>query len=271
MKGAHIAIRWAVPGLCAGLLALPAAALASTSGGAAAPPTGSPAPSTAPAATGGALAVTPTSVIRRQVATVTGTVPIAGSGLAVVLQVRTANSTWATVATATATASGAFTIPWRATRAGQLQLRVVHGAIASTSAVASTPSVTLSVYAPVIATWYGPGFYGHKTACGETLTTTIVGVADRTLPCGTPVTLTYNGTTLTVAVIDRGPFSGGATLDLTHAAAQELGMTETSSVDMLAIAGPLLAPTNWIAPGSQTTSGSSGSTSVAGGATAPSS
>jgi rare lipoprotein A (peptidoglycan hydrolase) len=262
-----------VPGLCAGLLAVPAAALAAANGGAAAPPTGAPAPATAPSATGGALAVTPTSVVRHQVAVVTGTVPLSGAARGVVLQVRTAKSAWATVANATATATGAFTIPWRASRTGQLQLRVVHTAAASTSAstsaVASTPSVELSVYAPVIATWYGPGFYGHKTACGETLTTTIVGVADRTLPCGTPVTVTYNGTTLTLPVIDRGPFSGGATLDLTHGAAEEIGMTETSTVDMLAIGGPLLAPTNWIAAGTQ--SGSAGSTSVAGGATAPSS
>ena len=193
--------------------------------------------------------------------------PIAGAGRSVVLQVRSAKSAWTTVATATAAASGAFTIPWRASRAGELELRVVHGALASTSAVASTPSVTLSVYEPVTATWYGPGFYGHKTACGETMTPTIVGVADRTLPCGTPVTVTYNGTTLTLPVIDRGPFSGTATLDLTHAAAQELGMSETSTVDMLAIGGPLLAPTTWLAPGS---TGSSGATSVAGGATAPS-
>jgi rare lipoprotein A (peptidoglycan hydrolase) len=261
----------AIPGLCAGLLVLPAAALANSSGGASAPPAGSPTAPAAPTATGGALAVTPTSVVRRQVAIVTGSVPIAGAGRGVVLQVRTSTSTWTTVATATATASGAFTIPWRASRAGQLQLRVVHGALASTSAVASTPSVTLSVYEPVTATWYGPGFYGNKTACGETMTTTIVGVADRALPCGTPVTVTYNGTTLTLPVIDRGPFSGGATLDLTHAAAQELGMSETSTVDMLAIGGPPLAPSNWLAPGSQSTSGSSGATSVAGGATAPSS
>jgi|SRR5579863_949630 len=269
MKGARIAIRLAIPGLCAGLLALPAAAFAG-SGGTAAPPAGAPGSPATPTTTGGALAVTPTSVVRRQIATVTGSVPIAGAERSVVLQVRSGKSAWMTVATATATASGAFTIPWRASRAGQLQLRVVHGALALTSAVASTPSVTLSVYEPVIATWYGPGFYGNKTACGETMTTTIVGVADRTLPCGTPVTVTYNGTTLTLPVIDRGPFSGAATLDLTHAAAQELGMSETSTVDMLAIGGPLLAPTTWIAPGSQSTSGSSGITSVAGGATAPS-
>lgn len=35
--------------------------------------------------------------------------------------------------------------------------------------------------------WYGSGFYGQRTACGQTLTKTLVGVANRTLPCGTLV------------------------------------------------------------------------------------
>ena len=103
----------------------------------------------------------------------------------------------------------------------------------------------------MLATWYGPGFYGHRTACGEKLTRSIVGVADRTLPCGTPVSVSYNGQTLTLPVIDRGPYGDGATLDLTHAAAQELGMTETvDRRDARALGGPLIAPTNWFPPGS---------------------
>ncbi|HEY7967085.1 MAG TPA: septal ring lytic transglycosylase RlpA family protein [Solirubrobacteraceae bacterium] len=246
---------------------MPAVALANSSGGASAPPVGSRPAAPAPTATAGALAVTPTSVVRRQVAVVTGTVPLAGAGRGVWLQVRTGRGTWVTVATAATSVSGAFTIPWRANRAGQLQLRAVRATLASTSAVASTPSVTLSVYQPVTATWYGPGFYGNRTACGETLTTTLVGIADRTLPCGTPVTVSYNGTTLTLPVIDRGPYASGVTLDLTHAAARELGMSETSTVDMLAIGGGPMAPTDWAAPGTQP----SGGTSLAGGATAPSS
>ena len=49
-----------------------------------------------------------------------------------------------------------------------------------------------------IATWFGPGFYGQKTACGQTMSPIIVGVASRTLPCGTLVLVNYRGHRLTV-------------------------------------------------------------------------
>jgi peptidoglycan hydrolase-like protein with peptidoglycan-binding domain len=73
------------------------------------------------------------------------------------------------------------------------------------------------------ATWYGPGFYGRRTACGLRLGRGTVGVAHRTLPCGTRVTFYNNGRFVTVAVIDRGPFRRGVSWDLTAAAAKQLG------------------------------------------------
>lgn len=79
-----------------------------------------------------------------------------------------------------------------------------------------------------IATWFGPGFYGQKTACGQTMTPVVVGVASRTLPCGTLVLVNYRGHRLTVPVIDRGPYAkNGATWDLTAGAAGALAITET--------------------------------------------
>jgi rare lipoprotein A (peptidoglycan hydrolase) len=65
--------------------------------------------------------------------------------------------------------------------------------------------------------WYGPGFYGHRTACGYALTTTLLGVAHRTLPCGTLITFKNpeNGRTITVPVVDRGPYVAGRQWDLT--------------------------------------------------------
>ena len=62
--------------------------------------------------------------------------------------------------------------------------------------------------------WYGPGLYGNGTACGQKLTKELVGVAHRTLPCGTMVTFRYNGKTVTAPVIDRGPYVSGRTWDL---------------------------------------------------------
>jgi rare lipoprotein A (peptidoglycan hydrolase) len=73
------------------------------------------------------------------------------------------------------------------------------------------------------ATWYGPGFYGKRTACGIRLRPSTLGVAHRTLPCGTRVTFYRAGRFLTVTVIDRGPFRKGVEWDLTAAAARRLG------------------------------------------------
>jgi Lytic transglycolase len=79
--------------------------------------------------------------------------------------------------------------------------------------------------------WFGPGLYGNGMACGKTLTKATVGVAHRTLPCGTLVTFRYKGVTLTVPVVDRGPFVAGRTWDLTHGACVKLGHCFTGSID----------------------------------------
>ena len=63
--------------------------------------------------------------------------------------------------------------------------------------------------APIV-TWYGPGFYGNRTACGVPYTRTIVGVAHRTLPCGTLVRFRWHGMTAVAPVIDRGPYASAA-------------------------------------------------------------
>ncbi|MGC2374401.1 MAG: septal ring lytic transglycosylase RlpA family protein [Solirubrobacteraceae bacterium] len=113
------------------------------------------------------------------------------------------------------------------------------GALSPAAAVAgaggtSAPSIAPAVIpakAPTkaqIATWFGPGFYGQKTACGQTMSPVIVGVASRTLRCGTLVLVNYRGHRLTVPVIDRGPYANnGATWDLTWGAASALAITET--------------------------------------------
>jgi rare lipoprotein A len=73
------------------------------------------------------------------------------------------------------------------------------------------------------ATWYGPGFWGHSTACGVVLTKTVVGVANKNLPCGTLVTFSYNGRSVPATVIDRGPYRKGYAWDLTKKLAKRLG------------------------------------------------
>jgi peptidoglycan lytic transglycosylase len=101
------------------------------------------------------------------------------------------------------------------------------GASSAPAASTKTPAHTRK---PPMASWFGPGFYGHKTACGQTMTPVIVGVANRTLPCGTLVKFSYAGHQLTVPVLDRGPYAKGVNWDLTAAAAQALGLQETVPV-----------------------------------------
>jgi peptidoglycan lytic transglycosylase len=82
-----------------------------------------------------------------------------------------------------------------------------------------------------IATWFGPGFYGQKTACGQTLTPAMLGIASRTLPCGTLVRVSFRGRVVVVPVLDRGPYGGvGAEWDLTAGAASALGALDTIRV-----------------------------------------
>ena len=91
------------------------------------------------------------------------------------------------------------------------------------------PNVTLpSARAIVVQTWkldnniswYGPGFNGHGGACGmfgpNGLGPEDIGVAHRTLPCGTRVTFRYNGVTVVTYVKDRGPYVDGRTWDMTR-------------------------------------------------------
>jgi Lytic transglycolase len=81
--------------------------------------------------------------------------------------------------------------------------------------------------------WYGPGFYGQHTACGQILTETLRGVANRTLPCGTLVTFRNpnNGLTITVPVVDRGPYVAGREWDLTHGTCDAINHCWTGPLD----------------------------------------
>ena len=111
------------------------------------------------------------------------------------------------------------------------QASTALGATGGASAPGGAPSKAPAVpHGAQIATWFGPGFYGQKTACGQTMSPVIVGVASRTLPCGTLVLVNYKSHRLTVPVIDRGPYANGATWDLTWGAASALTIAETVRV-----------------------------------------
>lgn len=81
--------------------------------------------------------------------------------------------------------------------------------------------------------WYGPGFYGRRTACGHALTTTLVGVAHRTLPCGSLIEFRNpsTGRSVTMPVVDRGPYVSGRSWDLTGGACRALGHCYTGALE----------------------------------------
>ncbi len=77
-----------------------------------------------------------------------------------------------------------------------------------------------------IASWYGPGFNGRKTASGERFNMHKLTAAHKTLPFGTVLEITNpeNNKSITVKVNDRGPFIKGRVLDLSYAAAKAIGI-----------------------------------------------
>ena len=97
------------------------------------------------------------------------------------------------------------------------------------------PTVTITVYRQSIATIYGPGFYGSRTACGQTLRPGTIGVANRTLKCGTKVAVYWHGRTMIVPVIDRGPYANHADWDLTNATAKAMGIDGTETIGAVSL------------------------------------
>jgi rare lipoprotein A (peptidoglycan hydrolase) len=184
-----------------------------------------------------ALVVRGTTLLNRTLH-ISGTVAEANAGDAVLVQRLLKSGGWETIATANALAGGGFETTWRANHIGRHTLRAVTASAARATAVAASAQTTgrVTVYKPSLATWFGPGFYGKKTACGQTLTRRTLGVAHRSLPCGTQVELYYKGRTITVPVVDRGPFAEGKTWDLTKATADALAFTETARVGAVRVA-----------------------------------
>ncbi len=151
-------------------------------------------------------------------AVVQGIVRNAQGGQRVALQ-RRAGRGWHTVAKGRLRGNGAFRLRFTPRRASSAVLRVRFG---GKQRLATKRVGRLKVYRFALASWYGPGLYGGRTACGGTLTPGTMGVAHKSLPCGSKVTFKRGTRTVRVRVIDRGPYVGGREYDLTAATAQKL-------------------------------------------------
>jgi rare lipoprotein A len=212
----------------------------------------------APPARGAATLVADPGALRGRVARFTGALPDLAPGAPVQIQRQTPDRGWVAETTTIADAGGAFAASWRPRLLGPVVLRAVAGGD-GLHAAAAAPTAAVTVYRPSRATWFGPGLYGRRTACGQVLSRRLLGVAHRTLPCGTPIDIYLGGRAVTVPVVDRGPFANGAHYDLTSAAAEQLGLTATTTVGVFPRRGqtmeaplappPPFAETGGIAPG----------------------
>jgi rare lipoprotein A len=154
------------------------------------------------------------NVLAGRQASVRGRVLSGAAGRPALLQ-RRSGLRWSTIDRATTRAGGAFAFAFRPQQSGSARLRVLVDA-------ARREIGRLNVYRHAAVSWYGPGLYGNKLSCGGHLTPGTLGVAHKTLPCGTRVTLRRGDRVIRVRVVDRGPYVGGREFDLTSATRAKL-------------------------------------------------
>jgi rare lipoprotein A len=166
---------------------------------------------------------------------VTGTLLTHERGRKVLLQVNAGHG-WHTVDRTKTDQFGRFRARFRPHGLGGYRMRVrLVGPTVAPASLGPQPAPTRThgkvlVYRKTFASWYGPGFIGGRTACGGTLGAGTMGVANKTLPCGTRVTLRYHGRVARARVVDRGPYVSGREWDLTPAVKAKLGFPSTGVV-----------------------------------------
>jgi hypothetical protein len=164
-------------------------------------------------------------VLEGHSSTVTGTLRPGLPGKVVLLQ-RLGNRGWRTIARTLTGVRGRFKLRYLPRQTGSQVVRLRFAGDAR-DLPARRRLGRLNVYHLAGASWYGGG---GQTACGGALTSSTQGVANKTLPCGTLVTLHYGARTVRVPVIDRGPYVEGREFDLTEATKQALGFGDTGEV-----------------------------------------
>jgi rare lipoprotein A (peptidoglycan hydrolase) len=158
---------------------------------------------------------------------VTGTVQPRVGGLVTYLQIRTAKR-WVTIDRDRTGSQGRYRLRDKRKHPMSARARVV---VRAGGDRAMRRIGRMNVYREALASWYGPGLYGRRTGCGGTLGYSQLGVAHKTLPCGTKVTLRHHGRRVRVPVIDRGPYVGAREYDLTAATARKLGFRGHGGID----------------------------------------
>jgi hypothetical protein len=118
--------------------------------------------------------------------------------------------------------NGTFALRWSPDLIGAYSVRA-YGVHERRMRGSASVARHLTSYREAAASYYGPGLYGGGLACGGTLEPGTLGVASKTLPCGAKVKFLYRGESITVPVVDRGPYVAGRDFDLTSATRERLG------------------------------------------------
>jgi rare lipoprotein A len=134
---------------------------------------------------------------------------------------------WSELARAPTGSDGGYRLAWRPRRLGSVRVRVRFPGDAQNTGAAGR-SRRLDVFRPARATWYA--LVGNRLACGGRMAAGTLGVAHRTLPCGTALTLRHRGREVRVRVIDRGPFTASLDYDLSSATKRRLGFGDIGTV-----------------------------------------
>jgi rare lipoprotein A len=195
---------------------------------------------TVSATSDGITLATRVSALLRDQLRFTGSIAQSNAGRTVVVERLGRRNGWQPTASAITAGDGSFTAIWRTNHTGRFAIRAIvqRAGLANRSAATGSPTLTVTVYRPSIATQYGTGFYDQTTACGEILKPNTLGVAHRTLPCGTPIAIYFHGRTIVVPVIDRGPYANNANWDVTEATGRALGMQGTETIGAVSLPSP---------------------------------
>ena len=147
------------------------------------------------------------------------------AGRLVLLQRRSGRH-WVSIAHAHTRRHGAFALQLRPRASFTAPLRV-RTVATSTLGAGARGAGRAAVLRPTLASWYGEG---QSLACGGYLTGSTMGVAHKSLPCGTLVTIRYRGRQVRVPVVDRGPYIGAREFDLAPGVRNALGFDGVGTI-----------------------------------------
>ena len=111
-----------------------------------------------------------------------------------------------------------------------LRAALVAASLAFVAASGGAMEANAATYQGV-ASWYGKAHHGRKTASGERFNMNAMTAAHKSLPFGTKVKVTHkrSGRSVVVRINDRGPYHGNRVIDLSYAAAREIGLIRSGT------------------------------------------